>query len=81
MYRSPKGKPVSPSAAVKRNAAVLTTVFYDDNLMACVTAKHRRQPSVADIKSEVSKDEQGIMGHGSSDSRRRSPTSGKRDQT
>ena len=64
MHRSPKGKPVSPSAAVQRNAAVLTIVFYDDNLMACVTAKHRRQPSVADIKSEVSKDEQGIMGHG-----------------
>ena len=63
MYRSPKGKPESPSAAVRRNAAVFTTDFYDDNLMVCVTAKHRRQPSVADFESEVSKDEQGIWGH------------------
>ena len=63
MYRSPKGKPVSPSAAVRRNAAVFTIVFHDDNFMVCVTAKHQRQPSVADIESEVSKDEQDIMGH------------------
>ena len=77
MHRSPKGKPVSPSKAVRRNAALFRTVFYDDNLMVCVTARHRRQPSVADIESEVSKDEQGIMGHCFGRSQRRGLTSGK----